>query len=234
MVRSEPRSRLNGSPGPARCEPEGVAERSRIWACGPRGCRGHRSILARPRPHDWGPARWTGAVAVTVIANDRRHHSIRRRRGVLRRAQLCAGRVAHTARLVQRLPLRRVDSSLGCRARTGVERPRHSRCRAATSRRRRFERMWLARCPHDSGRRDVAQRLLPRHARGARRTCRSCGRVRRLRGPCGAATGTGAPGAGDQHVQRIQQLGRQEPVHRRLARVVRPTVRTGDVDAPVD
>ena len=58
--------------------------------------------------------------------------------------------------------------------------------------------------------------------------------IRGVRGPRRLATRAGAAGDRNEHVQRLQQLGWQEPVHRRVARVVRPAVRSRHADATLD
>ena len=68
-----------------------------------------------------------------------------------------------------------------------------------------------------------------------RRSRRSCG----VATPVSWSTAGGQRGAGlardrHEHLQRLQQLGRLQPVHGRQASLVRPAVRARDADAAVD
>ena len=78
---------------------------------------------------------------------------------------------------------------------------------------------------------ELAQRLLPRHPPAhdapADRAVGYAGFVVRA----GTAAVAGAAGDGHQHLQRVQQLGWEQPLHRWHAGLVRPAVRPGDAGA---
>ncbi len=174
------------------------------------------------------------ADGITVIAHDRRHHPLRRGRGLLRRVECRAGATVtlHVSCRADRydVAIHRWGAGLelvwseGDRA--GIEHPTpadadSNGCGWPVGR-------------HGADRRRLAQRLLPRHAHRPRRAAGSCRGVRRLRGPRRCAAGAGAAGARHEHVQRLQQLGRAQPVHRWPTGLVRPAVRARHADAAVD
>ena len=115
-----------------------------------------------------------GANAVTVIDDDRRHHSLRRGRGA-------------TAASSAYAPGATIALHITCRAdRYDIEIHRWGASRelvwsaadlagqrTSNSRRRRCQWLRLARCRHGADRRALAQRPLPRHPHCARRACRS-------------------------------------------------------------
>ncbi len=172
--------------------------------------------------------------AITVIGDDRRHHPLRRGRGLLRPTECRVRTDVGVARQQSCRSLRRRDPSMGKRSTAGVERHRPAWRRAPDTRRRRLPWLQLARGGQRTDRRLVAKWLLPRHLPRPRRPCGSCGVPYRFRGHGGRAARPGLARDRHQHVQRLQQLGRLQPVHGRQASLVRPAVRARDADAAVD
>ena len=139
------------------------------------------------------------------------------------------GRHARPSRLDTTRALRRQRRALGRDPRRRVVRDGPSgRVRRAAVRRG-LRGMPLAGLDGDPGRRAMAVRLPSRHlarprcARGPRRGARRLRRARRA-----ARATRRAAGDRHQHVQRVQQLGRPQPLHRRQGGVVPPAVRAGD------
>ena len=131
-----------------------------------------------------------------------------------------AGRVAPPARLDRRGNVRRRGRAGRRRARGRLARRRRRRRGAPDPRRRRRERLRVAGRARDPDRRGLAQRLLRgdphRRRRARRRVPRRAPSARRPRAPI-------HPRALDHHVERLQRLGRAEPVHGRHAGLVRAT-----------
>ena len=195
----------------------------------------HVSVVeVADRPRDARAHHRGRAVDRLEPHRDRHRHPLRRDRGLQRAAELRARRGGAALHLHRGRHLRRHDRTVGRDARAGVVGHRPRRRRAAHPRRCRCRRLRVV--AHDRGahRRVVAERLLSRPPHGPRRAGRPGARVHRLRRARRRRPRAGAARARHQHVERVQRLGRPQPLHRRARGVVPAAMGARDARAPGD